>query len=66
MRGSNLKPTTLNGKFSGKISFNELEFSEFYSAKVGFNTKTNGKIYFPPGLIGKIIYILIPKEVKNE
>ena len=54
-----------NGKFSGKISFDELEFSEFYSVEVGANSKKNGKIYLPAELIGKTIYILIPKEIKK-
>jgi len=57
----------IDGKFSGKVSLNDIEFSEFLTRKVESANKnmTSGRIYLPSKLIDEEIYILIPKK-KNE
>ncbi|MBS3098105.1 hypothetical protein J4209_04900 [Candidatus Woesearchaeota archaeon] len=57
----------IDGKFSGKISLNDIEFSEFLTRKVepANKKRTSGRIYLPSKLIDEEIYILVPKK-KNE
>ena len=56
-----------NGRFSGRLSLNDIEFSELLTRKVESANKgrTSGRIYLPSKLIDQEIYVLIPKK-KNE
>lgn len=51
------------GKISGKISFNDLEFCEVHTRIVQPISKDGktGRIYLPSELINKMVYILVKK-----
>ena len=63
---TNKKPEVIEGKFGGKISFDELEFSEIYTEEVKSCNSTSGRIYLPSKLVGKLVYILIKSEKKKK
>lgn len=52
-------------KKSGRIVFKELEFEDYLKKRVGYNNQSSGKINLPKELIGKEVYVVIPKK-KNE
>lgn len=56
------KAKKLNGKFDGKITLDEIQFSEIRTETISYNNETSGKINFPKSNIGKTVYILYPKE----
>ncbi|MFH0831726.1 MAG: hypothetical protein V1886_02560 [archaeon] len=65
------KKGTINifeGKISGKISLDKLEFSEVHTRTVEPVSKTSktGRIYLPTELVHKRVYILVKKEAKTE
>lgn len=60
------KPELIEGKFGGKIYFDELEFSEIYTEEVKPCNATSGRIYLPPKLVGKLVYVLIKSEKKKK
>ena len=51
------------GKIRGKISFDDLEFCEVHTKIVQPISKEGktGRIYLPPELINKMVYILVKK-----
>lgn len=52
------------GKISGKISFDDLEFSEVHTRVVEPITKkkgASGRVYLPANLVKKRVYILVKK-----
>ncbi len=56
--------TIFQGKISGKISFDDLEFSEVYTRVIEPISKkknASGRIYLPSNLVKKEVYVLIKK-----
>ena len=57
------QPEIIEGKFNGKISFDDLKFIETRTRKVEpadkKNPKCNGRIYLPNEYIGKLVYVLV-------
>lgn len=64
------QPEIIEGKFSGKIAFDDLEFSEIQTKRVEpsdkNNKKCNGRIYLPNKYVGKLVYILLKQEIKKK
>ena len=56
----------IEGKFQGKLSFDDVEFSEYYTREVKPANKknTSGQIYLPQHMIKKKVIILLPKDEK--
>ena len=51
----------INGQVEGQLSFNDVEFSEYYTREVksANRNNTSGQIYLPQHLINKKVIILI-------
>jgi hypothetical protein len=65
MADKNKKDDTIfQGKISGKISFDDLEFSEVYTRVIEPISKkknASGRVYLPANLVKKEVYILVKK-----
>ena len=63
------QPEIIEGKFSGNISFDNLEFSEIHTKRVEpadkKNPKSNGRIYLPKEYVGKLVYVLLKQKKRS-
>lgn len=53
---------TINGKYTGKIIINNMEFSKILSRHVSRSNNSSGKVNVPVGFIGKEVMVCLPKE----
>ena len=56
----------IDGKYTGKIIINKIEFSKILSRHVSRSNNTSGKINVPMDFIGKEVMVCLPKETHKR